>query len=97
MAAAVSAQLLTAELDNGRIKSAIGEARTAMATQYGTMAQYIQNLQSTYKDKFTKLEGTASVVDVMQTFVGMDNNGNKLGTGLVADVEILQKQTDGKV
>lgn len=93
-AQSTAASVVQASLNNGAIGARIKSAETAMATQYGAMAQRVNVLESTFKDVASGVEGFATATQELQTFVGYVD-GNPTGTGMLARLEIVEKQTDG--
>lgn len=69
-AVASAAQLLTASINGGAIGAAIGSVETAMATQYGAMAQRLQVLESTFEDVAGQQEANASAIQKLTTYTG---------------------------
>lgn len=95
-AMATAAQTLEASLNGGAIKSSLGQLASTMTNQYGTMAQRMDVLESTFEDQELKVEGYANATDTLETYVGL-TQGAPDGTGLIAKVEVLEKQNDGVI
>lgn len=93
-AQSTAASVVQASLNNGAIGARIKSAETAMATQYGAMAQRVNVLESTFEDVASGVEGFATATQELQTFVGYVD-GNPTGTGMLARLELVEKQTDG--
>jgi hypothetical protein len=66
-----AAQLLTASLNGGTIGAKIGGAESAMATQYGAMAQRLDQLDSAFHDINSEVNSTASAVQKLTTYTGL--------------------------
>lgn len=75
-AAATSAQLLTASLNGGAIGAKIATAQSAMATQYGAMAQRLDSLSATYTDSINSLQAKAQVAEALGAYVGKIGDGS---------------------
>ncbi len=69
-AVASAAQLLTASLNGGAIGAAVGSVETAMATQYGAMAQRLQTLETTFTDVAGQQGANASAIQALTTYTG---------------------------
>ena len=69
-AVASAAQLLTASLNGGAIGAAIGSVETAMATQYGAMAQRLQTLETEFTDVAGQQGANASAIQALTTYTG---------------------------
>lgn len=69
-AVASAAQLLTASINGGAIGALIGSVETAMATQYGAMAQRLQVLESTFEDVAGQQEANASAIQALTAYTG---------------------------
>ena len=93
-AVTTAAQTLEASLNGGAIKSSLGQLASTMTNQYGTMAQRMDVLESTFEDLELGVEGYANATNTLETYVGL-TSGAPDGTGLIAKVEILEKQNDG--
>ena len=93
-AQSTAASVVQASLNNGAIGAKIRAAETSMATQYGAMAQRVNVLESTFNDVASGVKGFATATQELQTFVGYVD-GNPTGTGMLARLEIIEKQTDG--
>lgn len=92
-ASAIALNTLSASLSsNGEIGSAIHNLQTAMTTLQNTTATDISYLESTMQGE---VEGNAQAMHVIRTYVGIDDNGVANNTGLLSDIKILQKQSDG--
>lgn len=83
---------ISASIDGGDISAKVGELNTAIANGDGANASRIEVVESTVNDPITGLEATATGVQTLETTIGTTG-----GTGLIADVEVLQKQNDGKI
>lgn len=90
------AQTLEASLNGGAIKSSLGQLASTMTNQYGTMAQRMDVLESTFEDLELGVEGYANATNTLETYVGL-TEGAPDGTGLLAKVEILERQNDGVI
>ena len=92
-AAAIATNVLTASLStSGQIGSTLLQLQEAYADLESTTAQSINMLESVMEGE---INGNASAMETIRTYVGIDSSGGVIGTGLLADVEILQKQNDG--
>ena len=95
-AVATAATTLEASINGGAIKSSLGQLASSMSNQYGTMAQRMDVLESTFEDLESGVEGYANATETLETYVGIVE-GAPSGTGLLAKVEILQSQVDSKI
>lgn len=69
-AVASAAQLLTASINGGAISALIGSVETAMATQYGAMAQRLNMLESTFDDVAGQQSANATAIQGLTTYTG---------------------------
>ena len=69
------AQTLEASLNGGAIKSSLGQLASTMSNQYGTMAQRMDVLESTFEDLELGVEGYANATSGLETFVGKNAPG----------------------
>lgn len=74
-ATATAAQTLEASLNGGAIKSSLGQLASTMTNQYGTMAQRMDVLESTFEDLEQGVEGYANATSGLETFVGKNDPG----------------------
>lgn len=92
-AAAIATNALTASLSaDGEIGSALIQLQEAYADLESTTAQSISMLESVMEGE---INGNAAAMETIRTYVGISESGGSTGTGLLADVSILQKQNDG--
>jgi hypothetical protein len=70
-AATTAAQLLTASLNGGTIDARIGSAESAMSTQYGAMAQRLDQLDTAFYDTNSQVNSTALAVQKLTTYTGL--------------------------
>ena len=96
-AIAIAANRIASELLDGAIRSEINRIDTTIATVNSSFAVSTANLESNFTDLQLGLEGNASATNSLYTYVGVDYDGNSTSTGLVGDIEILQKQNDGVI
>jgi hypothetical protein len=97
-AEAITIETISAQLDTptsklgatvGTIQQAIVDSNSAAATSY-------QAIMSTLETVDGQLVGQASATEVLNSYVGIEG-GTPDGTGLLAKVEILEKQNDGVI
>lgn len=94
-AAAIATNVITASLSgNGEIGSALIQLQEAYADLESTTAQSINMLESVMEGE---INGNATAMETIRTYVGISESGGSTGTGLLADVSILQKQNDGVI
>lgn len=74
-AIATAATTLEASLNGGAIKSSLGQLASTMTNQYGTMAQRMDALESTFDDLGAGVEGYANATSGLETFVGKNAPG----------------------
>lgn len=92
-ASAIAINTLSASLSaSGEIGSFISNMNAAFADLDSATTQSINFMESAINAEFS---ANATAVNAIRTYVGIDGYGAKTGTGLLADVEILQKQNDG--
>lgn len=92
-------QTISAELQNGesdlgavvaRLDQAIADESSARAMSFETVMASMESLDGT-------VSGEASATSNLYAYVGYERGGSPTGTGLLADVQILQKQNDGVI
>ena len=94
-AAAIAINALTASISSdGEIGSALIQLQEAYADLESTTAQSISMLESVMEGE---IKGNATAMEEIRTYVGISESGGSTGTGLLADVSILQKQNDGVI
>lgn len=94
-ASAIALNTLSASLSSdGIIGSTISNLQVAFAGLESTTAQDISYLSSVMQGE---IEGNATATQTLRTYVGISEDGGVTGTGLLANVEILQKQNDGVI
>ena len=92
-ASAIAINTLSASLgESGEIGSFIAEMNAAFANLDSATTESINYMESAIEAEFS---ATATAVQTLRTYVGVDEDGNSIGTGLFADVDLLKKQTDG--
>ena len=93
-ASAIALNTISSSINNGEIGALIGSINTTLATETKALANNIDLIHAEMSNGF---EGTADAIRVTQAYVGIDETGASTGTGLLADVSILQNQIDSKV
>jgi len=92
-------QTISAELQNdesnlgavvARLDQAIADESSARAMSFETVMASMESLDGT-------VSGEASATSKLYAYVGYERDGSTTGTGLLADVQILQKQNDGVI
>ena len=92
-ASAIALNTLSASLSaSGEIGSFISNMNSAFADLDSTTTQSINLMESAIEAEFS---ANATALNTIRTYVGIDGDGDTTGTGLLANVEILQKQNDG--
>lgn len=97
-ASAIALNAITSELKNTTNNLSLGST-------IATLKQTITDLNKTMNTNLTVLESHIKgsvdaqtiAVDKLYTYVGVDGNGDALGTGFISRLEILEKQSDGTV
>lgn len=91
-------QTIAAQLADGasNIGSTIGRIDQAIADETSARATSFQVLTSSLEDTNLDVTANATATSTLNTYVGLEL-GAPNGTGLLADVEILQKQNDGVI
>lgn len=95
-ALAMSTQDLRAEFSSD-IDARITSVQTAYAAADRVNADSIEALNVAFTDQELNLSGTAEAVTGLQTYVGLDSNGNPNSTGALSRIAVLEKQTDGVI
>lgn len=93
-ASAIALNTISSSINNGEIGALIGSISNTLATETEALANNIDLIHAEMSDGF---EGTADSIQITQAYVGIDESGGSTGTGLLADVLILQKQNDGVI
>ena len=95
-AVATVAETLEASINGGAIKSSIGALASSMSNQYGTMAQRMDVLESTFENLESGVEGYANATHTLETYVGsVDSSQGAAGTyGLSKNVTDLELKLD---
>jgi hypothetical protein len=70
-AVTTAAQLLTASLNGGAIDARLGSSESTMATQYGAMAQRLDQLDTAFYDTNSQVNSTALAVQELTTYTGL--------------------------
>ena len=91
-ASTIALNTISSSINDGEIGALVGSVRDTLATETETLANNIDLIHAEMSDGF---EGTADAIQITQAYVGIDESGGSTGTGLLADVQILQKQNDG--
>jgi len=99
-ASAISADVIATQINDGDtllgstvadIKKSYTDLNTSRAGDYKSLESMITGgLDS-------EALARASAVETLDTYVGIDGSGNASGTGMLADIQILQKQNDGVI
>lgn len=96
-ASAITIDVISAQLGSttaGTIGATVSELQTAIANEEEARSTSIEILTSSIEGAF---DANATAMNYLNTYVGVDDLGGLTGTGLLADVEILQKQNDGVI
>lgn len=96
-ASALALNAIEASLNNGAIKSTVSRLDSAITTENESRAVAIDAVRSELYDLAGDAQAMAEATTYLRTRVGIDENNAATGTGLLADVGILQKQNDGVV
>lgn len=72
--------------------STIMNLQTSITNLNTTTNTSIQSLESSLN---SAVDASAQAIEIVNTYVGIDDIGVSTGTGILADVAILQKQNDG--
>lgn len=97
-ASAIAINTINAELTTGsgtNLRGYIDNIKAVVANEQGNISTQISHLNSSMIDAEGNIAAQASATESLSTYVGMDENGDPTGTGILASVEILQKQADG--
>lgn len=76
------------------LNATIGNLQQTIANESSARASNFETISSTLETLDGEISGNATAINNINTYVGI-TNGTPNGTGLLADVEILQKQNDG--
>lgn len=80
------------------IDSRITGVQLAYAAADAALANDITTLTTAFADQELQLAGFAEAITGLQTYVGLDySTGNPNGLGILARLDTLEKQTDGKI
>ena len=96
-ASAITIDVISAQFGSttaGTIGATVSELQTAIANEEEARSTSIEILTSSIEGAFN---ANATATNYLNTYVGVTETGEKSGTGLLADVEILQKQNDGVI
>lgn len=93
-ASTIALNTISSSINNGEIGALVGSISNTLATETEALSNNIDLIHAEMSDGF---EGTADAIQITQAYVGIDENGGSTGTGLLADVLILQKQNDGVI
>lgn len=93
-AGAIALNTISSSINDGEIGALVGAVSNTLATETGALAN---NIDLVHAEMLGGFESTADVIRVTQAYVGIDETGASTGTGLLADVQILQKQNDGVI
>ena len=93
-ASAIALNTISSSINDGEIGALVGAVSNTLATETGALAN---NIDLVHAEMLGGFESTADVIRVTQAYVGIDETGASTGTGLLADVSILQKQNDGVI
>lgn len=91
-ASAIALNTISSSINNGEIGALVGSVNNTLAAETEALAN---NIDLVHAEMLSGFEGTADVIQITQSYVGIDETGASTGTGLLADVQILQKQNDG--
>lgn len=93
-ASTIALNTISSSINDGEIGALVGAVSNTLATETGALAN---NIDLVHAEMLGGFENTADVIRVTQAYVGIDETGASTGTGLLADVSILQKQNDGVI
>ncbi len=96
-ASAITIDVISAQLGSttaGTIGASVSELQTAIANEEEARSTSLEILTSSIEGAF---DANATAMNYLNTYVGVDDRGGPTRTGLLADVEILQKQNDGVI
>lgn len=80
------------------INSRITEVNLAFSNADQAIADSVTALTVAFTDQESNISATANAVSGLQTYVGVDpSTENPSGTGMLARIDVLEKQTDGTV
>lgn len=92
-------QTLAAELanPNGNLGATVVRLEQAIATEQFARATSFKALTASMESIDGSITANAEVLETTLAYVGIDKAGGSTGTGLLADISILQKQNDGVI
>ena len=96
-AATIAAEQISAELNNGAIRSEINRIDSAITDTNSSLVNTTEMLEADYLNLSEGMQGNASAVNNLYSYVGYDSKGVSLHKGLIADIETLKKQNDGVI
>lgn len=83
---------------NSTINSRISDISLAYSSADEALANSITSLTSAFSDQEKNIAGSASAIEGLQTYVGLDKtNSTPNGLGILSRVNILEKQNDGVI
>ena len=95
-AQAIAIGILSASINGGDIAAAVQNLQSAIADVDSARALDYTRLTAQIGEGLDEeVAARAEAVQYLNTYVGIDADGGLVGTGLLADVSILQKQNDG--
>ena len=90
----ISAQLNDA---NSSIGASLATLQQAIVDESSARVTSTDSLIASLGDVDDNVQANAAATSTLNSYVGLLDNGTPNGTGLLADVEILQKQNDGVI
>ena len=97
-ASTIAIGILNASINGGAIGASINTLQTAIATVDSARATDYTALNVMIGDGLEdEATARANAVQYLNTYVGLDEAGNADGTGLLANMDIVQKQNDGVI
>ena len=83
-ASAISLDVLSTSINNGQISSLVSNLQNAISTTNSSLSN---NINTVHSEMIGEFEANATVIDSIQTYVGIDNAGASTSTGISAYIE----------
>ena len=92
-ASSLALNVLTSSINDGEISAIVSNLQNTISNSTSALSNSIDVVSAEMTGSF---EGTANGIQSLSSYVGIDpNTYDPDGTGILADIEILQKQNDG--
>ena len=96
-ASSIAGNVIEASINSGSIGAKISELSTAIVDTNTSFASSIELVEAELEDLNIGMAGNAAASQELYSYVGVIPGTGPDGTGLLQDIEILQKQNDGVI